>query len=439
MLKKPAIRRSRIAAATGSVIATAALTLGGLNAIAPTDTMGAEIRYADFEGKFKSAAKPLEVTGQWAISEYRANSNATVVANSPYSSSPQNTVMNLSACAHGGLGTKCDDDNTRSGARIALGRQAEEDWTPRGFGLAAMYWQIWDTTTTKVVCRPDGTVEGFEPEWGIRYGNASHYFSSPKGMKELRYTDENKAMDSNPLQSNKVFNRLKSGETYTEIHKGTNRADTYLEFSVTPSWGSDNTRKEAWSELTITAQAFYQTSRSQQGPEWTYTFSSRCGLTMNDNTGSKGPSTSTVSSGAVLPEVDVESGAEIPAEGLTEDAVAALENAAGFGRPEDLEHNGAVFQAEATRELTDEDREYISGVLDAAASVSDTEGMVDEGAWIRRQANGLPVVTLELPGGGYARVTPKLELSLPELAVEETTTNADTDGDAVETNSEEVE
>ncbi len=80
---------------------------------------------------------------------------------------------------------------------------------------------------------------------------------------------------------------------------------------------------------------------------------------------------------------------------------------------------GATFLAEATRELSYEDHEHISAVLNQAANAFDENGMVDGLAWIRRQANGLPVVPLELPSGGSARVTPEVELIVPEIPVEE--------------------
>ncbi|WP_204211891.1 hypothetical protein, partial [Corynebacterium urinipleomorphum] len=219
-------------------------------------------------------------------------------------------------------------------------------------------------------------------------------------MKTLRWNEQNKAMDNNPLQSNKRFNRLQPGQTHTEIHKAANNGETYVEIRITSDWGKNDNTKEAWSELVITAQPFFEDNRTQVGPKWTYTFSSRCGLNMNNNTGSTGPSTSTVSSGAVPPEVDIDFGAEVPSTDPSEDAISALESFTSYGRPEEIQHMGATFLAEATRELSYEDHEHISAVLNQAANAFDENGMVDGLAWIRRQANGLPVVTLELPSGG---------------------------------------
>lgn len=425
MLKKPATKRSRIAAATGSVIATAALTLGGLNAIAPTDTMGAEIRYADFEGKFKSAAKPLEAIGQWATTTYEYNRynqpGRGATLNSAYSTTPRpRQTSNAPAgsgegslCVYGGSGAQgCDSNQPQASAFTKVNplNYIEE------FSRTTDSYLYFAEIQTSVQCTRDGNVSATQPT-GI-----------------VTYKAEN--FGANPSHTIRIEN-LNNGVQHRDDFKLNRFQNTYVLMEMTSSWGADQINKRAFSEVVMTITSYNGNDRRPTFIK----FRSECGLYMNDNTGSKGPSTSTstVSSGAVLPEVDVESGAEIPAEGPTEDTVAELENAAGFGRPEDLELNGSAFEAEATRELTDEDRAYIGTVLDQASVASADEGMIEGLGWIRRQANGLPVVTLELPGGGYARVTPKLELSLPELTVEETTTNADADADAVETNSEEVE
>lgn len=400
-------KRSRLAAITGSVLATAALTFGGLHALAPTDTMGAEVRAANFTGTFQAAEKPIEVVGQWARSAYKVNLNLETVAESPYSETPQAPTRNNSACAHGGEGEMCGQSDSRSGAVVNLPEQSETSWTPSRFGAAAMYWQMMGART-EVKCQPGEDPQAAEPEWHIRYGNASHV-SSPKGMKELKNTDTGKQMDSNELQSGQQFDRLTSGQTFTEIHKGTNRADTYIEISITPKWGTNVARHEAWSELTITAQAFYQTSRSQKGPTWSYTLSSRCGLNMNDGTGSTGPSGSDTENGAILPEVEVESGAEIPAAELNEDAVASLQGIREFAREEEIQFAGQSFRVASTAQLSDEDVAHIGDVLASVAGAAEDAGSADGGAWIRREANGLPTVTLELTGGEYAQVTPMID------------------------------
>lgn len=270
-----------------------------------------------------------------------------------------------------------------------------------------MYWQMMGART-EVNCSAGEAPIAFEPEWKIRYGNSSHV-SGAKGMKELSQADTDVQMDSNPLQSGQQFNRLTSGQTFTEIHKATNRADTYIEFSITPKWGTNLARQEAWSELTITAQAFYQTSRSQTGPTWSYTLSSRCGLNMNDGTGSTGPSGSDTENGAILPEVEVESGAEIPAAELNEDAVASLQGIREFAREEEIQFAGQSFRVSSTSQLSDEDVAHIGDVLASAAGAAEDAGSADGGAWIRREANGLPTVTLELTGGEYAQVTPMID------------------------------
>lgn len=414
MLKKPATKRSRIVAATGSVIATAALTFGGLQALAPTDTMGAEVRTANFTSQFRSEEKPLEVVGQWARASYRANASTDTVANSPYRTTPQNTVTNQFACAHGGSGDMCGQTGFRSGAKISQPSQTQIEWTPsvRLRILATAYFQIDQNIVTEAQCSPNGDVQGKEPQWGFKYGNDGYVRNN--GFTHLRHDTSNLRVNSG-----RIFNPLKSGETFTDIQRMANGADTFMEIKVTPTWGQDESRKEAWSELTIEAQGFYQDNRSQVGPKWTYKFSSRCGLNMNNNTGSTGPSTSTVSNGAVPPEVDIDFGAEVPSTVPSEEATFALESATGYGRPEEVQHLGAAFLVEATRELSGEDREHISTVLSQAALAFEEDGMINGLAWIRRQANGLPVVTLELPGGGYARVTPDVELLVPEIPQEE--------------------
>lgn len=401
-------KRSRLAAITGSVLATAALTFGGLHALAPTDTMGAEVRTANFTGTFQTAEKPIEVIGQWARSAYEVDPNPETVAESPYSETPQAPTQNNAACAHGGGGgdTVCGQSGARSGAVVNLPQQSETSWTPSGFARAAMYWQMLGART-EVNCSAGEAPIAFEPEWKIRYGNSSHV-SSPKGMKELSQADTDVQMDSNPLQSGQQFNRLTSGQTFTEIHKATNRADTYIEFSITPKWGTNLARQEAWSELTITAQAFYQESRSQKGPTWSYTLSSRCGLKMNDGTGSTGPSGSDTENGAELPAFEVESGAEIPPAGLSEDAIASLEGTREFAREEEIQFAGQSFRVASTAQLSNEDVAHIGDVLASAADAAEDAGSADDGAWIRREANGLPTVTVELSDGEYAQVTPMI-------------------------------
>ena len=81
---------------------------------------------------------------------------------------------------------------------------------------------------------------------------------------------------------------------------------------------------------------------------------------------------------------------------------AELEAVTGLTRQDDLTINDSEFEVEATRELTDADVAHIHTILDRASGEEGGEG------WIRREANGLPTVTISLPDGGYARVTPKI-------------------------------
>lgn len=392
----------RLTAAAGSIVAASALTLGSLQALSPTETLGAETRTADFQATFRADKKPLEVIGQWAESSYSANGPTTGVS-SRYSTNPQTTQNSGSACAHGGNGAKCGDNNTRSGASVNLPAQRELEWTPSSWkALAAFYFTLDSTATTKVACRPDGSVEAFEPTWGIKYGNGTYWRN--RGMQYLRWND-NKRIDSGER-----FSRLRSGQTFKFIQVSSNSADTKGEISITPRWGTNERTKEAWSELTITVLPFYQDNRSQTGGPWTYKLSSRCGLNMNDNTGSTRPSSAALAFGAELPEIAF--GAELPeveaTEAPSEDVITELEAVTGLTRQDDLSFGTGEFEVEATRELTAEDIEHIQAVLDQAGSATGSEGQVEEVAWIRREANGLPTVTLALPGGGYTRVTPKI-------------------------------
>lgn len=391
-------RTTRLAAATGSILAAGALTLGSLHALGPTETLGAETRTADFEAAFRADEKPLEVVGQWAQSSYSANGTNSG-ANSPYRTTPQGTSNRDYACAHGGNGAKCGDNNTRSGASVNMPAQPEVDWAPSRFGLvlASFYFTLDTGATTKVACRPDGSLEAFEPTWGIKYGNSSYFRN--RGMQYLRWND-NKTIDSGER-----FSRLRSGQTFKFVQQSANGADTFGEISITPRWGTNQRTKEAWSELTIRVLPYYQPGRSQTGGPWTYTLSSRCGLNMNDNTGSTSPSASrNATFEAELPEVAF--GAELPelspTEAPSEEVTAELEAVTGLTRQDDLTINDSEFEVEATRELTDADVAHIHTILDRASGEEGGEG------WIRREANGLPTVTISLPDGGYARVTPKI-------------------------------
>lgn len=432
---------ARFVAATGSVIATSALALGALLGIAPTETLGAATRTADFEAKFQAEKKPREVIGQWAESSYSANSPTTGVK-SAYSTTPQDTQSRGNACAHGGNGGKCGDNNSRSGASVELPAQGELEWTPSSWkALAAFYFTLDTGATTRVACRPDGSLEAFEPTWGIKYGNGSYFRN--RGMQYLRWND-NKTIDSGER-----FSRLKSGQTFKFTQVSSNSADTKGEITITPRWGTNTQTREAWSELTISVIPFYQDNRSQTGGPWTYTLSSRCGLNMNDGTGSEGPSTTfrtfsagvpSLSYGAELP--DVAAGAALE-EGLlqetpTSEQTAQLETVTGLERRDDFEHGSGQFQVEATRDVTSADIQQIHAVLDLSAASAEDQGTVDGNAWVRRQLLGLPTVTLSLPGGGYARVTPKI--AMPAAAAStaskeiESRDNAET-ADAQELNS----
>lgn len=406
----------RVTAATASVVAATAVAFGSLTAFFPTETLGAETRTADFEATFKSASKPREVLGQWAQASYTAN-NSSSSANSPYSTTVQGTKSQGHACAHGGSGVKCGDDSTRSGSSVSIPAQSQLDWTPDpSWRLAAFYFTLDAGATTKVACRPDGSVEAFEPTWGIKYGNGSYYRN--RGMQELRWND-NKTIDSG-----EQFRRLSNGQTFTFVQKSSNSADTYGEISITPKWGTNQQTREAWSELTINVVPFYQPTRSQTGGPWTYTLRSRCGLNMNDGTGSTGPSANTTvyANGAGIPDVSagaelpwVEEGTELPeinaAAKPSADTTTELENVTGLTRRDDLVHGAGEFEVEATRELLPADIQHIQAVMDRASFATDDAGEVDGHGWIRRQANALPVVTLALPGGGYARVTPRITSS----------------------------
>lgn len=402
MLKKPATKRSRIAAATGSVIATAALTFGGLQALAPTDTMGAEVRTANFTGSFQAEKKQLEAIGQWSNSTYEYNrhgrQNSVTTLESRYNESPQprQTKQIYSAdgsgsqCVFGGEGASgCDDRTARSAAwnRVSPTNIADE------FSGSATGYVDFGQIETRVQCKPDGTVEGLKPTGSIKYYG--------------------KWVFNNGERNVTIGNLPASG--YSDDFKVARPTNTYIKINVRPSWGKNDTERRAWSEVAISLDIY-------NGSDHRYsdvTIRSECGLFMNDNKGSKGPVTT--SSGAIPPMIDVDYGAELPIEAPGNDATASLKTAAGFGLPEDIALNGANFAVEATRSLSKEDHENISTVLNQASVAPVEEGSVGGLAWIRRQSNGLPVVTLELPGGGYARVTPEVELLVPEILQEELT------------------
>lgn len=410
----------RVTAAAASVVAASAVVFGSFTAFNPTETLGAETRTADFEATFKSASKPREVLGQWAQASYNANGSSSS-ANSPYSTTVEGTDTQGHACAHGGSGGKCGDDGARSGSSVSIPAQSQLEWTPSSWKpLAAFYFTLDAGATTKVACRPDGSVEAFEPTWGIRYGNGSYFRN--RGLQYLRWND------NKTINSGEQFRRLSSGQTFTFVQKSSDSADTYGEISITPKWGTNEKTREAWSELTIRVVPFYGTNRSQTGGPWTYTLSSHCGLNMNDGTGSTGPSSNTTvrafgagipneSTGAEFPWV--EEGAELPEINATAkpsaDTTAELENVTGLARRDDLAHGAGEFEVEATRELLPADIQHIQAVMDRASSATDDAGEVDGHGWIRRQANVLPVVTLALPGGGYARVTPQITSSEAEV------------------------
>lgn len=402
MLKKPATKRSRIAAATGSVIATTALTFGGLHAIAPTDTMGAEVRTANLTGSFQAEKKQLQVVGQWANSTYEykrhGHQNSITALESRYQESPQprQTQQIYSAdgsgsqCVYGGDGASgCDDKAARSAAwnRVSPTNIADD------FDRSATGYVDFGQIETRVQCKPDGTVEGFKPTGSVKY----------YGKWVFNYGEKNVTIGN------------LSATGYSDDFKIARPTNTYIKIDVKPSWGQNDTERRAWSEVVISLDIY-------NGSDHRYsnvTIRSECGLFMNNNKGSKGAATT--SNGAVPLMVDVEYGAELPV-APDKNRTVALETASGLGLPQITDLDGASYAVESSRSLSEKDRQHISTVLKQAAAASAEEGEVEGLAWIRRQANGLPVVTLELPGGGYARVTPEVELFVPEIPQEEAPT-----------------
>lgn len=411
-------KTNRIAAATGSALATIALALGGLNAISPTDTLGAEIRHADFTGQFKSEKKELEAVGQWAWTSYDyAGHNMTPynkTLDSAYSTSkkskstsaipgagePKN-IGDGNVCVYGGSGDGCTSADTRSSSSASVTPPS-----PNGdFGRTAQAYIYYSLLETKAECLPNGKVQGLPPSGSISYGNDT--WVSGNGFKTVDVST------------------LANGRTYSDDYKiARSFSNTYIKMEITPSWGQNDVTKTAWSEVRIVATPYNGGERRPSS----ITLRSECGLFMNDNTGSKGPATT--SYGAVLPDVDVEHGAEIPSDTPETEVTSALESASGFGDPQDIEHNGAAFEVEATRELADSDLAHVDDVLNQAAEAPLDEGMVEGLGWIRRHANGLPVVTLKLSDGNYARVTPRLEFpAIPslDLSTPEETEEADSE------------